>query len=317
MNEVEKTAVYTIGARFVLFQTSQFEAEIDGALICDDIEYVHRMRVASRRLRNALEVFEEYFPENCAKKWRNEMKGITKALGNARDLDIQIQLIEEKVQEMLDQVYKPGYERLLLRLRQARAKAQEKVVNAIHSLKNNQTIEEIKDQLIVPPIEQEQHFSPALYAFAQDAINQGLDSFLSYQEFIHTPNNSEKLHAMRINGKHFRYTMEIFAPLYQEKVNPFVEIMKGIQDRLGEIHDCDVWIAWLPDFLRLEQGRTQVYFGRSRSLARFLPGIQHLIEDRKQCRQAEYQAFIADWHRLISDHTWEKLRVTIQNPETL
>jgi hypothetical protein len=73
----------------------------------------------------------------------------------------------------------------------------------------------------------------------------------------------------------------------------------------------------LPDFLQQEQGRTEVYFGRSRSLARFLPGIQHLIEDRKQCRQVEYQAFIADWHRLISDHTWEKLQITIQAPETL
>ena len=317
MNEVEKTAVYTIGARFVLFQTSQFEAEIDGALICDDIEYVHRMRVASRRLRNALEVFEEYFPENCAKKWRHEMKGITKALGNARDLDIQIQLIEEKLQEVTDEMYKPGYERLLLRLRQARARAQKKVAMAIHSIQENQNLEEIKAQLIVPPIEQQQDFSSALYAFAQDAINQGLDKFLSYQEFMRTPNNNEKLHAMRIAGKHFRYTMEIFAPLYQEEVNPFIEIMKGIQDRLGEIHDCDVWIAWLPDFLQQEQDRTEVYFGRSRSLARFLPGIQHLIEDRKQCRQVEYQAFIADWHRLISDNTWEKLRVTIQNPETL
>lgn len=280
MNKEDQIEVYKFGAGYILEQVLQLETEIDGVLIGDDIEYVHRMRVASRRLRNALGLFNEYFPENYAEKWRSEMKGITKALGNARDLDIQIRLVEEKYQEMLNESYKPGYQQLLLRLKQKRTKAQEKVVTTIQSLKESKTLEEMKHLLKRVVFEEKHLFAPALYTIAQRAINHALDTFLSYEEFIQTPNNSEKLHAMRIAGKHFRYTMEIFKPLSQDALTPFIEIMREIQDQLGLIHDCDVWIAWLPEFIQQEQSRTQTIYGQSQPLASLLPGIQHLIEDQ-------------------------------------
>lgn len=311
MDKEDLVSVYQFGARFVLEQVSLFENEIDGALIGDDIEYVHRMRVASRRLRNALGVFNGFFPGNYADKWRSEMKGITKALGNARDLDIQIQLIEEKNQEMLNQKLRPGYERLLLRLKQNRTKAQEKVINSIHYLQENQTLKEIIDMLKEGSFEEKPAYTPTLYPIAQNAINHTLDTFLIYEEFIQSSNNSEKLHAMRIAGKHFRYTMEIFNPLYQEGLTPFVEIMKEIQDQLGEIHDCDVWITWLPEFTQQEKERITELYGHSRPLARLLPGIQHLIEDRTQQRQTEYKFFLANWQKLIDNQTWENLRKII------
>jgi hypothetical protein len=57
---------------------------------------------------------------------------------------------------------------------------------------------------------------------------------------------------MRIAGKHLRYTLEIFAPIYGHALDPHIRAMKNIQDLLGEIHDNDVWISWLPEFIALE-----------------------------------------------------------------
>lgn len=308
MNKEDQLNVTEFAESFIIGQIAQLKADIEGAMIGDDIEYVHRMRVASRRLRNALGIFDGFFPENYAQKWRGEMKGITKALGNARDLDIQILLIEEKNQESLDEKFRPGYERLLLRLKQKRAKAQEKVVTTIHFLQGNQTLEEMKQLLRGESPEANPRYNPALFLIAQKAINSTLDTFLSFQEGIQAPNNVDKLHAMRIAGKHFRYTMEIFNPLYQEALTPFIEIMKEIQDQLGEIHDCDVWMTWLPEFIQQEKNRITELYGHSRPLSRLLPGIKHLIEDRTQQRLAKYESFLAKWQELVDNQTWENLR---------
>ncbi|MFQ6042085.1 MAG: CHAD domain-containing protein, partial [Candidatus Poribacteria bacterium] len=61
-------------------------------MVCeaDDIEYVHRMRVASRRLRSGFALFEECFPPKRLKRWRKQIRRVTRALGDARYTDVQI-----------------------------------------------------------------------------------------------------------------------------------------------------------------------------------------------------------------------------------
>lgn len=60
----------------------------------DDIERVHDMRVATRRLRAAMEVFEPCFP---AKRWRKALKrvkALADALGERRDRDVALEFLE-------------------------------------------------------------------------------------------------------------------------------------------------------------------------------------------------------------------------------
>src|SRR5512136_884803 len=59
--------------------------EIAGVKEAQDIEYIHRMRVASRRLRAALPLFRTCFPDKPYMKWMQEITEITRALGDARD----------------------------------------------------------------------------------------------------------------------------------------------------------------------------------------------------------------------------------------
>jgi len=47
------------GAEAVLKRLEALEQEINGVCKADDIECVHRMRVASRRLRSTFAIFEE------------------------------------------------------------------------------------------------------------------------------------------------------------------------------------------------------------------------------------------------------------------
>ena len=72
-----------------------FTGEIAGVKEAQDIEYIHRMRVASRRLRAALPLFRPCFPEKQYAKWMQEITKITRALGDARDADVQIAFLQK------------------------------------------------------------------------------------------------------------------------------------------------------------------------------------------------------------------------------
>ena len=53
------------------------------------------------------------------------------------------------------------------------------------------------------------------------------------------PANVEELHDMRIAAKRLRYLLELSQPLFGQGAKKGAKVVKGLQDLLGEIHDCD------------------------------------------------------------------------------
>ena len=66
----------------------------EGVLDLDDVERVHDMRVATRRLRAVLEIFEDCFPHKRHRKTLKKVKALADALGARRDADVEIELLE-------------------------------------------------------------------------------------------------------------------------------------------------------------------------------------------------------------------------------
>jgi CHAD domain-containing protein len=81
-------AVVTVRARELFDHSS-------GVLDTADIERVHDMRVASRRLRAALEVFRPCFPKKQLRRVLAEVKALADALGERRDADVAIAATEQ------------------------------------------------------------------------------------------------------------------------------------------------------------------------------------------------------------------------------
>src|SRR5690242_8068610 len=82
----------------------------------DDIERVHDMRVATRRLRAALEIFGPCFPAKAYGQALDEVKRLADALGERRDRDVAIASLEA----FNDQMAAPdrrGVDSLIERLR--------------------------------------------------------------------------------------------------------------------------------------------------------------------------------------------------------
>lgn len=77
-------------------------AHARGVLDTGDVERVHDMRVATRRLRAALEVFAPAFPLKRHRKALKRVKKLADALGERRDLDVEIELLEGLAPEIAE-----------------------------------------------------------------------------------------------------------------------------------------------------------------------------------------------------------------------
>jgi CHAD domain-containing protein len=104
-------------ARVVRLRADELFAHAENVLDTSDIERVHDMRVASRRLRAVLEIFEPCFPQGDFKTVLRDVKALADALGERRDPDVHIEDMEELEKDFLA-AHRPGLEALVRRLRE-------------------------------------------------------------------------------------------------------------------------------------------------------------------------------------------------------
>jgi CHAD domain-containing protein len=109
-------------ARIVTVRSEELAEHARGVLDTSDIERVHDMRVATRRLRAALEVFEPCFPGKPYRQALGEVKRLADGLGERRDRDVAIAAMSA----FNDQMPAPdrrGVASLIERLRDEQAEA--------------------------------------------------------------------------------------------------------------------------------------------------------------------------------------------------
>ncbi len=310
------TKVCSFGAEIILGHLNTLEGEIEGVRLAEDIESIHHMRVASRRLRNALELFANCFPKNKITVWQNNLKKVTRSLSLARDTDVQLELLDQILVQLPEKRYRPGIRRIQIRLKQRRQKLQRKILQALDELEKSQTIAQMRKRLEIfvgqPP--EKSGYSYELYRLAQQAITEKLENMLAYEPYIYDPNRVEELHAMRISAKKLRYTLETFSLLYSSKLNKPIQATRQMQEILGIIHDCDVWIAEMPKFIEQERKRTLLYYGYLQPFNPLMPGLQYFLTNRQETRQQEYQRFLSEWEKWKKTSLWEKLRQTVTQP---
>jgi CHAD domain-containing protein len=111
-------------AKVVAVRAGELVEHSAGVLDLGEIEAVHRMRVATRRLRAALEVFEPCFPRKRHRRALKEVKRLADALGERRDRDVAIAGLTE-FGEAVAAADRRGVESLVARLREEQLAANE------------------------------------------------------------------------------------------------------------------------------------------------------------------------------------------------
>lgn len=304
----------TFLASAFLRQVQAMRLEMAGVRQAQDVECIHRMRVASRRARNLLTLMTGCVPKKRLLRWGVRLREITRALGAARDADVQIEILAGFANTVDNLHARPGLRRLLLRLRQQRTRLQSGLLQALDALEHKRSLEKIEEQVLEMTTQGEIEATPShlLYRRAAFHIQHCLDDFLSYAPFITDPANVKELHAMRISAKHLRYSLETFAPLFGDGLQEEIKVVRKVQESLGTVHDCDVWGAYLPEFLEKERAKFLAFYGQLRGFSALLPGVNLFAQDRVATRQSAYLEFIRLWDKWAS--LWDALRRRLHLP---
>lgn len=296
------------GANVLITHLTALVQEMEGVRLAEDLEAVHRMRVASRRLRATLPLFGQQLVGKKHLDWIKAVRGITRALGQARDADVQI----DAVSHFLETVQSPnriGVRRLLLRLRQQRASLQPMVMKELNKFEKSGVVSEMAQALAPFNIYHDRLDAndAGLIKLANRAIRAGMAEYLDFDEIVEQPEKVAELHAMRISAKRFRYTLETFAPLFEDGLKEYVKALRSGQDMLGTIHDCDVWGDLIPQFMEEERQRITEFYGSLRSFKRLVPGLTLYQDTRRSEREAVYSEFRETWKRWMNDGLWADL----------
>ena len=309
---------WAFAAEALLQRLDAMSQEADGVRKGEDLEFVHRMRVASRRLRSAIAIFEDCLASGGLHGFKKPIRRITKELGEARDLDVQLEALEDFAKHDRKPEHHPGIERLALRFRQQRAQLQSRVVEAIDRLQASavweQMMRPLREIAVRAKLRGVRAESPTLRRSAVVAIATELEGLLSHETYVEQPDKVEELHQMRIAAKKLRYTIEVFAPLFGIDMAAGLAQTKDAQKILGEIHDCDVWIQMLPAFLEEERERTTAYFGHARHFTRLAVGIEYMRAHKLRERAKHYTQFVEFWKHSRAVGTWEKLHDALHQP---
>lgn len=207
-----------------------------------DMDAVHDMRVASRRLREAMRLFGPLYPRRDFKAWYRSIRTITRALGPVRDSDVFIDWFSRLSKELGE-----GGRRCVAFVVGYRSAVRERELDTLNTVLNALDLGESKrsfKRLVNMPLKSSNAKQPvAEFAYSEVAAR-AATVFAAQSEALAESNTLEQ-HALRIDYKRLRYAVETFAPCYRDAFDSLHDTLTSFQDALGDLHDLHVFLEAL------------------------------------------------------------------------
>ena len=122
--------------KVVSVRSAELFEQSTNVLDTSDIERVHDMRVATRRLRAVLEIFAPCFERTLHRGVLGDVKSLADALGERRDPDVHIDALQ-RFGAAVAEADRPGVESLVGRLRQDQATGNTTVSRALEEMERS------------------------------------------------------------------------------------------------------------------------------------------------------------------------------------
>ena len=203
----------------------------------EDIEYVHQLRVSSRRAVAALKMFQDLIPRKRYKAACRRLANIRQAAGVARDDDVMFVRLTEEA----DPGIGPGSAELVAQLQDHRDQAQH-AISVAYKRSRRKKWKKANRDLISRIAWREESIEPKFSDWARDQLKPAISSFVQIAARVADGEGKfsevKTLHALRIKGKRLRYSMELvaaaFPAAFRQDLYPLVE---QLQERLGDLND--------------------------------------------------------------------------------
>ena len=167
----------------------------------------------------------------------------------------------------------------------------------------------------------------ALADNARRIVSVRLAELTSFAGAARDPAQVEALHDMRIAAKRLRYVLELMTPVLGPEAQRGAKKARRLQDLLGEIHDCDVFVPRVErhierlraeDAAALREGAGARADDLEPSAAKAAPnrrlyrGLEALNAYLRARRDVLYARFVRDWSRLEHDGFAERLLAGVE-----
>ncbi len=212
-------------------------------LVSDRPDTIHDARVWSRRLQEAFRVL---FPQPHIGKTRKlvrALRRIRRALGNCRNTDVTIGLIENKLNSATASTAHESWslvkDYLIEKRERQVARAREEL--AEHDIAQFVT----RTQSLLQPDGLEK--DPE--ALLKRSVEEGLADWSKALREAQENTQVDQIHALRIAGKRLRYRAELLAELGDAAAKPRIKSLKSLQDKLGDWHDRIVLLQLIAEFI--------------------------------------------------------------------
>jgi CHAD domain-containing protein len=270
-----------------------------------DIEELHDMRVAARRMRAALRVLGPYLDTKAYKPFRKALRRTGRILGRVRDLDVSRQRAQQYL-DTLPEERRPELDPLLAVWQMAYDAAREEMLALLDSKAYVQFKKEFTRILatpgagaprvppvaITPPAHRVREAVPPLVASSYAAVH----AYEGRVEGADPP--LPLLHQLRLTAKGLRYGLEFFREILPAELQSVINRIKEVLDHLGDLPDAVVTCGILQNFLaRGTWGDDQARTAAAPDVI-LAPGITTYLS----VRQAELQRLLREFHSL-----WKKL----------
>lgn len=271
----------------------------------EDAEYVHQLRVGTRRTGAALRVFAGALPRKHLKDAKRVLRALRRAAGDARDWDVFLASLPD-AKPLAPAPAKPALDFLTGYAFGERTAAQQRLASA--AVEVGPHFEEVCAELPGRARAPEGDGAPANFGVL--AAAQLGDLFREFNAMVEeNPTTPEALHALRIVGKRVRYAIELFAgcfpPALKETVYPEAE---RVQEVLGNVQDAAVGTE------RLRCIRTTVRAVMPKQLTRVRKGIDGLstsLRAKVPAGKKAFAAWRADWLELMKGLKLEVVAATL------
>jgi CHAD domain-containing protein len=272
-----------------------------------DPEYVHQLRVATRRAGAALEIFSLCLPDKDYRAAKRHLRQIRRAAGEARDWDVFLDGLAAgpkptpRYQAGIDFLFGFGAARRIV------AQSTLEAASPNYPFAFERFLAETVAAVHKPRAEPEVR---VLLDLAQPMLVRLLKE-------LHTAasgnlDNYDHLHEVRIVGKRLRYAMEVFVdcfgPAFRQELYPAVEQM---QEVLGKANDSHVAAQ------RLGELRDRLRTSRPAEWRRFRPGVENLLRFHKERVPQQQQLFVEwrdRWQKAGGEEAFAGLLKRVEEP---
>lgn len=247
-----KDAVAEAGRKVMLFHFARMLSHEAGTRQGEDIEALHDMRVATRRLRAALQVFEEAFEPGALKPFRRGLQAVGRALGTVRDLDVFMEKAQRYAQALPEE-RRGGLNPLLDHWQAEREMARAEMLKVLDGEAYAEFKRKFNIFLHTPgagarPIPAGQPAPQTVAEIAPVLIYSRLAETRAFAPFLKDA-PIELLHMLRIEFKKLRYTLEYFEEVLGKQARYVINELKLLQDHLGDLNDAQVATQILRQFI--------------------------------------------------------------------